>query len=357
MNAITRHEKERLCGRRKPGGIYAVNPAGTAAGSIPVNCDFALIEPVPIPPEFGSRRGYIYVDGHAILERHDSAIWRVSPDAALRNRYAWVAWGLPPRERATRGVCANAFARFSPSRDIGVAVERVLENLVPLPREYTRDATRAVLDALRDMRAGYEGAECPFVPAVWAMHRLQSLADGDHMQAAKTLATAWEIAHAVRWACDLPGDLSLGEKSGEGLLSALQAVMIGCGALADAAYLAREFPRAHDPRRFVADMLDWVGARYYPTDDAFVEEAREQGISRRMPTLTKGAQPGVSRVFLAHPNCQEAGGQPAVFGYYYLAELQYVVEREDEAMPDDLESAGVVPVHVVAAEDANVPSK
>lgn len=47
--------------------------------------------------------------------------------------------------------------------------------------------------------------------------------------------------------------------------------------------------------------LIWIGEKFYPTADAFLREARELGISRRIQSIPRNFKLGVTWVLLAHP--------------------------------------------------------
>lgn len=57
-----------------------------------------------------------------------------------------------------------------------------------------------------------------------------------------------------------------------------------------------------DPHNLPASAgLIWVGEKFYATADAFMREARELGISRRIQSVPRNFQLGVTWVLLAHP--------------------------------------------------------
>lgn len=47
--------------------------------------------------------------------------------------------------------------------------------------------------------------------------------------------------------------------------------------------------------------LIWVGEKFYPTPDAFMREARELGVSRRIPAVPRNFVLGETWVLIAHP--------------------------------------------------------
>ena len=336
MQAIEMEEKERKCGRRKAGGLYAVNSSASSGGGLLTKCIAVVIDPpVPLPEDFGSRRGYVYVDGSRLLDRKNPSNWRIEPRRAKANRWWWMAWGMPLSERAENGVGARAAGQD----DLFGVLEECLTSLTFISEDLHLKAADNVMREVRKLRRKLP--PCTVLPARWAakgLHNLLNQPDDPHP--ALVLASGWQIADAVRWAIDVPVDLS----------KALQGLFVACGAVKDAAYLRDGWSPERQSFRLVPDLLDWVGQCYYETDEVFIQEADEQGISRRLPTLPHGAQPGLSRIFLAHPNCVAAGGRPAVFGWYYMAELQYIVGDTDEPMPDELFKAGAVPIKPVPSD-------
>lgn len=100
--------------------------------------------------------------------------------------------------------------------------------------------------------------------------------------------------------------------------------------------------------------LLWVGEKFYATPEAFMAEVREQGISRRVPTVPKGAKPGVTWVLLAHrkavPTMIDHGTivhRPGVFMAFRLTAIEACISEMDAA--DDqkvarLKARGLTPV-------------
>ena len=60
-----------------------------------------------------------------------------------------------------------------------------------------------------------------------------------------------------------------------------------------------------DPENEIAFIMQ-VGKNFYPTPDAFMEEARRQGISKRIPFVPKELVLGKTIIYLAHPEACEA---------------------------------------------------
>jgi hypothetical protein len=101
--------------------------------------------------------------------------------------------------------------------------------------------------------------------------------------------------------------------------------------------------------------LLWVGGAYYDTADAFSREAQAMGISRRIPALPKGFEPGKTVVYLAHRKVAfrvKAGvpttlDQPAVFAAFIPRVVEYVVKGDEtEEELDRLEKRGIELVDV-----------
>lgn len=57
--------------------------------------------------------------------------------------------------------------------------------------------------------------------------------------------------------------------------------------------------------------LVWVGGKFYPNADSFMEEARRMGISRRIPAVPKDFVAGQTWVLLAHRECIKTAKPPA----------------------------------------------
>ena len=157
------------------------------------------------------------------------------------------------------------------------------------------------------------------------------------------------------------------------------------------------------------DVLMKVGEGYYPHPGDFMAEAMGDGASKRLPGVPTGAVQDVTRVFLVHPKAfvqikcgtvrdvlrdlkavaktndqvRDAFKRPSpwhtkadilvriyatknkkaravlrrygvsfwpgIFGYFYMAQIQGVVDSEETDLDPVLKEAGVVPVFVVWA--------
>jgi hypothetical protein len=103
--------------------------------------------------------------------------------------------------------------------------------------------------------------------------------------------------------------------------------------------------------------LLWIGTAFYPTPAAFIREASEHGISRRIKTIPRGFKVGEHWVFLAHPKAitvhdNETGqpvSLPGVFRIFKPTAIEKIVTESMAADADEmakLEKAGITPVIV-----------
>lgn len=102
--------------------------------------------------------------------------------------------------------------------------------------------------------------------------------------------------------------------------------------------------------------LLWIGEAFYPTPQDWQREAREQGISRRIPALPLGFKLGETWVLLAHrrviPVTVEDGQAPrwapGIFQLFKPSRVEYVVKGvETNVELADLMERGITPVRVV----------
>lgn len=114
-------------------------------------------------------------------------------------------------------------------------------------------------------------------------------------------------------------------------------------------------------------LLDWVGKRYYKTPEAWLQEAREQGISRRIHAIPKGFVVGKTWVFLAHeraiereslftPEGHEQTVTGAIYSVYKPNRIEYIVTGKET--PEELEAMvarGITPVRVVRVGEEEAP--
>lgn len=113
--------------------------------------------------------------------------------------------------------------------------------------------------------------------------------------------------------------------------------------------------------------LIWIGTAFYEDAAAFAAEAREMGISRRIPAVPNDFEAGKTVVYLGHRHgiqkqcdcdpaerseCEECGGDgwywvPAIFGAFVPTHIEKVVgEDVTEEEVEKLEKRGIVPVIV-----------
>jgi len=99
------------------------------------------------------------------------------------------------------------------------------------------------------------------------------------------------------------------------------------------------------------DILMWVGERYYPRSEDFIDECFRYGLSKRIPKNENGNFPsiwsGKTKLYLVHPcgiMLEKDRFLPGVIGYSYLHEIVYTA-RPGVANPtwiQDLEKLGKV---------------
>ncbi len=350
-NVATVYDHERGCGWRRE-GVYLVSAnnstdgiglGGDAAGLIEIN------PPIPVHPRFGNRRGFVYVDGDAILgaDPHGQPVGglgtpplAIGTDMAEARSFSWRTFGLDYPDRADRGYCTGLHD-----------VRHVLARLTALLwtdkarfGEWVRAIARDV-DAARN-RAG----DLTLAPLIVAVAQARSIAElainGNVMTGPPAaLGAAWRVLHTAQWCDGRFIDCSNIRPSVAGRL------IPATGAIADAPYALRFAPPVY---RVPPDVFDWIGRKFYDTSDDFKAEAKEYGVSRRMSGVPKGIVPAYSRSFLAHERCKLANGAigPGIFGYYIIAQMQYVLPDRagDSTVPPWLLAYGVQPVKVVRVE-------
>lgn len=111
----------------------------------------------------------------------------------------------------------------------------------------------------------------------------------------------------------------------------------------------------------------WVGAKFYPTPMAFLQEASIAGISKRISMVPKDLVLGETWIMLAHPNAikipmtsadQEQKFNPGIFSMFRPKKLEYVVNEDENGVTDTveelerLEKQGFTIVRVVKDTDA-----
>jgi len=91
------------------------------------------------------------------------------------------------------------------------------------------------------------------------------------------------------------------------------------------------------------DLLIWIGSKFNPTMENFIDEAKRLGCCRRVVRFPYGIKVGVSRVFLIHDNGQK--GQGHIFAYFTINAVEYVV-GPGHNLPQELAERGVKPVSI-----------
>lgn len=107
------------------------------------------------------------------------------------------------------------------------------------------------------------------------------------------------------------------------------------------------------------DLLMFVGRQYYPTIKSFVDEAKRHGCCKKFPpSVYLQIEPGVTRVFLVHPEGipkykgKIQGGK--IFGFFVISKIELIVKGEEDVkkfrkyMKDA--KIDIVPADRVAAE-------
>ena len=108
--------------------------------------------------------------------------------------------------------------------------------------------------------------------------------------------------------------------------------------------------------------LLWVGEKYYPTAAHFAQEARVQGISKRIEQIPRDLVIWQTWVALAHRKAivdysegmtaETIRYQPGIFSIFFLTAIEYVVTNtETPEELDALENRGLTLVAVTKDED------
>jgi len=109
--------------------------------------------------------------------------------------------------------------------------------------------------------------------------------------------------------------------------------------------------------------LLWVGERFYPTPQDFVDECNEMGLSKRIARIPHGFKVGETWVFLAHPKVkrildveasEKAGTEvykwlPGIFRIFKPTAIEQLVTESQAKDPDfmkGLERQNITPVIV-----------
>ena len=108
--------------------------------------------------------------------------------------------------------------------------------------------------------------------------------------------------------------------------------------------------------------LLWIGEQFYKTPEAWMKEAGEMGISRRIKAVPRGFKVGETWVAVAHIRAipaeimqPDAKPTPGIFRLFRPTEVQYVVKGDEtEEELADLEKRGVTPVKVIRDDSVKV---
>jgi len=117
--------------------------------------------------------------------------------------------------------------------------------------------------------------------------------------------------------------------------------------------------------------LLWIGERYYPTPEAFMDEARRMGVSRRIPAVPKDFETGKTWVLMAHRKAIEVGSEavsaaggdhywtPGIVTAFCPLRIEQLV-RQSEATPEklaELEKRGITAVPVPDGDPDHDPER
>ena len=209
-------EQMRKCGWRKEGGIYIVGNGATVGGSVSNSCRFVRLDPpIPFPKEAPTPgRGFIYVDGEAILEGRPPEEWGITPQRAELLKLSWEIWGLAYEERQRVGICKGA-------HDLD-EIQTCLEGLEWAEGSVERwpNWMETLIRAVEDLREEY--GDCPLVPAIMEVRRMMWQGPLRRDPAA-TLAYCWRLVTELSWVGPIP----------EIVLDTVASIMQAVGAEAD----------------------------------------------------------------------------------------------------------------------------
>lgn len=74
--------------------------------------------------------------------------------------------------------------------------------------------------------------------------------------------------------------------------------------------------------------LLWVGERFYPTPNHFIDESSKLGISKRLRTIPHRFELGYTWIFLAHKKAID-NERPGIFYCYRPTSIEYIVGEND----------------------------
>ena len=106
--------------------------------------------------------------------------------------------------------------------------------------------------------------------------------------------------------------------------------------------------------------LLWVGERFYPTPQDFIDECNEMGLSKRIARIPHGFKVGETWVFLAHPKVKEiidfsiereapTKWLPGIFRIFKPTAIEQLITETQSKDPDfmkGLERQNITPVIV-----------
>lgn len=116
-------------------------------------------------------------------------------------------------------------------------------------------------------------------------------------------------------------------------------------------------PLAHPDRLGSRVGLLWIGEMFYPSPGHFIQEAVQQGVSRRIQSVPRGFKLGETWVWFAHPKVQQivdpetgdtswAGGVFQVIKPERIEKIVTEAEAQDETEMQRLRDQGITPVAV-----------
>jgi hypothetical protein len=123
----------------------------------------------------------------------------------------------------------------------------------------------------------------------------------------------------------------------------------------------------HPPERMG---LLWIGEKFYPTPQDWIDEGNVMGISRRIKNVPKGFVIGETWVAVAHIRAipkteiyftdkkEETPARPAIFQVFKPSHVEYIVAKKDTKKKlRDLEKKGIKLVRVIKKGEKNLGVK
>lgn len=100
--------------------------------------------------------------------------------------------------------------------------------------------------------------------------------------------------------------------------------------------------------------LLWIGEKYYPTAQEWIQESATQGISRRLSRIPRGFKVGIHWILVGHrKGIQNLDGSwtPAIFQAFRPKAIEYVVKGDEtQEELEALVKRGITPVAVKKAQ-------